>query len=132
MKRVYIAGWPSGHPAPHLRRAEDALYAIAAAGLAPFAPQFYAYASGPRTTCASVYAVAVTGRRDVSWPDALVPWLRMADAVFRLDGPPAASQWECGQAALWGKPVFDDLDALLAWARNNSPNQPCSDPTGAL
>lgn len=129
MKRVYVAGWPDGQLACHLRRAEEALWAIADMGLAPFAPQFYAYATGPRVTGPSTYAVAAPRARDIAWPTALAPWLRAADAVFRLDGGPA---WETGQAALWGLPVFDDLDALRAWAREKITNPPCPTPPAAL
>jgi hypothetical protein len=113
MKRIYVAGWPDGQLACHLSRAEAALRTLADAGLAPFVPSFYLYASGPRVFGTTVYTVARPAPPGTGWPHVLLPWLRSAEAVLRLDSD---STWESRAAEILGIPVFDEADDVIEWA----------------
>lgn len=113
MRRIYVAGWPTSQLACHLHRAEEALRVLADAGLAPFVPSFYLYASGPRVFGQTVYAVARTAPPGTGWPNVLLPWLRASEAVLALDGD---SVWESRTAEILGIPVFSEADDVVSWA----------------
>lgn len=51
------------------------------------------------------------------WLECDIPWVVCADAVLRLPGPSDGADRECSRARTLDIPVFDSVDALVAWSR---------------
>jgi hypothetical protein len=121
-KRVYIAGpITKGDLAHNIRQAEAAFYALLKAGLAPLCPHWSCYGSGPQvTTFGTVYATAAAvhpGTTHDDWLDADLPWVAVSHAVLRLPGESSGADKEVALAGSLGIPVFDSVDAVVAWLK---------------
>lgn len=119
--RVYIAGPISrGDLAVNINRATDAFVRLAQAGVAPLCPHWSVYAK-PVTTFQGVVCceATVAGHPDLShadWMGVDLPWVEVADAVLRLPGESAGAEMETAHARAHGIPVFDSVEAVVAWA----------------
>lgn len=50
-----------------------------------------------------------------TWLSLDLPWVQVADAVFRLPGASKGADQEEEEARLWGVKVFHDFDELRVW-----------------
>lgn len=104
--RVYVAGpMSAGDFDENIARGIAVGSVLALDGYAPLVPHFDAY---------------LPNREDLSWRDFLeidLPWVRVADAILRLDGPSEGADLECRVAQAHGIPVFRSLEELNAWRR---------------
>jgi len=125
-KRVYIAGPISkGDLAHNINQATAAFVALAKAGLAPLCPHWSVYAKpaivGPAAHLPhEVWCKATVdgspGMSHDDWIGVDLPWVIMADAVVRLPGESSGADIETGCARDHGVPVFDSVEACVAWA----------------
>jgi hypothetical protein len=121
-RRVYIAGPILKGPLDHnIRQSEQAFYALADAGLAPFCPHWSCYATGPRVgEDGTVYAVAARepGDRPVAdWYEIDLAWVAASAAVLRLPGEGVGSDAEVAYAKSLRIPVFYSVEHVIAWAK---------------
>jgi len=132
-KRVYIAGPISkGCMLHNIRQAEEAFFALARAGLAPWCPHWSVYAKSaigflenPDGTFAVVGATASAippGTTHADWMGVDLPWVRVSDAVLRLPGESVGADAEVMEAVSAGIPVFHTADDVLAHFGLVTPN----------
>lgn len=125
-KRIYIAGPISkGDLAHNINQATTAFLALAREGFAPFCPHWSSY-SGPALTkpgTGTVYAIAGSCPNNLShadWLEIDLEWVSVADAVLRLPGESTGADQEVAFARKHGIPVFDSLDAVVSWSRDQN------------
>lgn len=127
-KKVYIAGPISkGDLAHNVNQATAAFITLAKAGFAPMCPHWSVYSKPVEVspTGGSVYCFATkAGNHEMSHADWLgvdLPWVASADALVRLPGESTGADMEVAQARANGIPVFDSVDAVVAWANAVKP-----------
>jgi hypothetical protein len=105
--RVYVAGpYSSGDPQTNTDLAIDVGDAIADLGADPFIPHL------------SHYREARHARPYTFWIEEDLRWLRVCDALYRMDGASKGADGEVAEAHRLGIPVFYSLDELKAWIEN--------------
>lgn len=125
MKLVYIAGpIRRGYIRDNVRQADDAMFDLMSVGIAVVNPMLSCYAGGQdeRPTVSAVLPHPLAHGRFRSL--GAEPWLTMdleivrrADAVLRLPGESAGADGEVAEAVRVGRPVFNSVEEVLAWAR---------------
>lgn len=129
-RRVYLAGPISkGDLVANINQATDAFVQLARAGLAPWCPQWSCFSTGavrglvaaPDGTLGKhVYAVGTAagggGLTHADWLDTDLAWVGVAEAVLRLPGESTGADVETAHARALGIPVFDSVEAVVAWA----------------
>lgn len=133
-KRVYIAGPISkGCMLHNIQQAEEAFFALARAGLAPWCPHWSVYAKsavrhevnlsvGPFSFVYASAAAQPPGTTHEDWMGVDLPWVRVSDAVLRLPGESVGADAEVVEAVSAGIPVFHTADDVLAYFGLVTPN----------
>jgi hypothetical protein len=118
-KRVYIAGPISkGGLFENVARADIAFRELLRAGFAPLCPHWSVFHGSIFSAGRFVAAVADPfpgGTTHADWMGVDLPWVEASHAVLRLPGESAGADLEVAHAERHGIPVFDSIDAVLAW-----------------
>ncbi len=105
--RVYVAGpYSSGDPQANTYRAIDVADQVVDLGADPFIPHL------------SHYREARRSRPYTFWIEEDLRWLRVCDALYRMEGASKGADGEVAEAHRLGIPVFYSLDELKAWLDN--------------
>lgn len=107
MKVVYVAGAYSGDEQQNVLRALDAGDALIENGLVPIVPHLSHFWHGLRP------------KEYETWMWIDFELVRRADGLWRLSGPSSGADREVALAREIGKPVFNTLDEVLSWAKEN-------------
>jgi len=126
-KRVYLAGPISkGDLLHNVNQATRAFTVLAKSGCAPWCPAWSVYSkpafrdclpggSGPAVLCeATAQGNSLMSHDD--WLGVDLAWVAVADAVLRLPGESIGADREVAEARRLGIPVFDSVEAVVAWA----------------
>jgi len=101
VKRIYIASpYTKGDPAVNVKRQLDAADEIVGMGGAPFVPllSHFQHMAHPRPY--------------ETWTALDLEWVKLCDAVLRLDGESAGADAEVEYAGSLGIPVFTSLEVV--------------------
>jgi hypothetical protein len=129
MKRVYIAGPISkGDLLHNVMQADEAMYRLMVAGLAPYNPILSVFAGGVYDYFPNWGKVVAMGSSGAAgnflsnlayddWLNVCLPWVEVADAVLRLPGKSFGADQEVAHATAKGIPVFTIVDEVIKWAK---------------
>lgn len=121
--RVYIAGPISkGSLHRNIERATAAFFELMRHGFSPFCPQWSVFSdhmfvsSGRQDLVVSIAKTFPRGSTHGDWMQVDLPWVDVAHAVLRIDGPSEGADLEVARAKMNGIPVFTWDRWVIEWA----------------